>query len=387
MAWKELHVMKLREQFVLRSQEPGVSLAAVCREFEISRKTGYKWLQRHAQEGLDGLRDRSRRPRSSPLEMTAEVAADAMAIRQNHPSWGARKIAAVLANRDGPAPSERTVARLLDRAGLVQARRVRRRLAPVSLQAPQTVVEGPNDLWTIDFKGWWLSPSGQRCEPLTIRDAYSRYVLSIRLLSSTKTEGTRRVMEDVFSRYGLPKAILSDNGSPFACRHGQLGLTTLSTWWLTLGIALHRSRPATPADNGGHERMHRDMQQDLCGQHSLARRQGHQEAWDSWGHDFNHLRPHEALAMKTPAQVYRPSKRLFTPKPVMLVYPGGFDVRLVDKIGKIRIKQQKVFLSHALRHQNVGLLASDTDLYEVWIAATRLGTVDLRGSRGLFTAP
>lgn len=366
--------MRLREAFVQQASEPGVPFASVCRQFGISRKTGYKWMLRYKNGGLAALEDQPRRPKLSPLGISAETVTEIIAIRVGHPSWGAKKIAAILEARGIPL-SVRTAGRVLEKAGLVRTRKIRPRRPKA--EKPDIVCEQPNDLWTIDFKGWWINSDRRRCEPLTIRDAHSRFILAIRILDNTTMDGVREVLEDVFTTYGLPKAILTDNGPPFAANNGRLRMTKLSVWWTLLGIKHLRSRPATPGDNGAHERMHRDMKQDIKGPEAKDLRNGIQSAWDLWRNEFNTVRPHEALAMKTPATLYRRSPRAYDSKPVMLHYPENFDVRVVDTVGKITLHRNKIFLSYALRATNIGLEPKGRDVYDVWLADQRLGKVDL----------
>jgi transposase InsO family protein len=255
MPWKELFTMEIREEFVLRATSPNANIAALCREFGVSRKTGYKWLERFEELGVVGLDDMSRRPKESPLAVSGDVVAELTTIRVAHPTWGSKKLIEV-AKRRLPAdevPSRSTVDRILKRAGLVQGGRRRRHPAEDGKppqKASSVEVKAPNDLWTVDFKGWWLAMDKTRCEPLTVRDAFSRYVIAIEVLPTSSGEAVLEVFENVFSRYGLPKAIQTDNGPPFVASHGVLGLTKLSAWWLSLGIEHVRSRPRTPSDNG-----------------------------------------------------------------------------------------------------------------------------------------
>jgi hypothetical protein len=240
------------------------------------------------------------------------------------------------------------------------------------VEAPQVQPKRPNQLWTVDFKGWWRTRSGERCEPLTLRDAHSRYVLATVVLSSPKMGEVRAVFERVFSQYGLPEAILSDGGVPFVAPGSSIGLTTLSAWWLSLGIEHYRSRPATPSDNGGHERMHRDMAAELEAVAAMTRK-AQQDACDRWRHDFNHHRPHEALGMKTPAERYQRSAVAFEQKPTALVYPDAFAVRRVSNVGCIKHAQHLVFVSHALSGYDLGLEYLSADHFAVWFAHRRLG--------------
>lgn len=376
--------MDVREEFVLKAQRKGCSFSALCREYRISRKTGYKWLERFRLSGWAGLESLSRKPNSSPLQVTAETVADIVAIRRAHHSWGAKKVAAVLRRTLGDkAPSVRTIARVLVRTGFVQ-RTKRRKPARTSVEAPRVRPCKPNDLWTVDFKGWWRTRNGQRCEPLTIRDAFSRKVLAIEVLETPNMQQARVVFERVFREFGLPDAILSDCGVPFVAPNSPVGLTRLSAWWLALGIEHHRSRPATPSDNGGHERMHRDMAEELEA-HSALTRKHQQQACDRWRHDFNHHRPHEALAMKTPAEVYRRSAVEFDPtRSVEPVYPERFQTRTITSTGTLKFKKLVTYVSAALVRFPVGLEFLSPSIYALWFSHRRLGELEV--AKRKFTA-
>lgn len=260
MPWRELDVMSQREEFVLRALHDGGSFVELCREYGIAPKTGYKWKRRFLQFGRSGLKDDSRRPRHSPKGLEEWVVCQIIRLRQMHPTWGARKLQWVYQKAHGsePAPSESSFKRVLDRAGLVQ--RVRRRAVEQTGRIQQRLVaQAPNELWTADFKGWWYTAKRERCEPLTVRDAFSRYVLGVRIPPSSRTETIRGEFERLFAEYGLPGTIRSDNGQPFAASGSPLGLSRLSAWWLALGINLDRTDPGHPQQNGSHERMHRDI--------------------------------------------------------------------------------------------------------------------------------
>jgi putative transposase len=379
MPWKEVRLMSVREEFVLRALQPGSNKSALCREFGVSRKTGHKWLERYASLGLAGLEDMSRRPGSTPLKVSGDVVAEVVAIRRRHPRYGAKKILEILREtlKRPELPTVRTIARILVRTGFVQPAVQRPRTPSNSpAGAPKVSVLKPNDLWTVDFKGWWLAINRKRCEPLTVRDAFSRFVLRIEVLPSTAGAAVRRIFEQLFTLYGLPKAIQSDNGVPFAIGHGKLGLTTLSAWWLSLGIEHVRSRPGKPSDNGAHERMHRDMAEDLQSCAALTPK-AQQDACERWRNEFNNYRPHEALAMKRPAQVYRRSAVHFdSSKAIDIEYPARFRVYKVNAVGMISMRKRNVFISHALRGQHVGLAYEGHNQYVVWFAAKKLGVLD-----------
>jgi len=375
--------MKLREEFVLLALEPGACMAKVCRQYGISRQNGYKWLRRYREDGLEGLRDRSRRPHRSSLQVSGEIVLQVLELRQKR-AWGPKALQELLKRRlkrGQVVPSERTIARIIDRGGYVKKRR---RLAVPHWRvtaAPKPTVETINDLWTVDFKGWWRAQNGERCEPLTVRDAHSRYALAMALLPSTKTTEVRAEFERLFERYGIPKGILSDNGQPFACTTAPGGLTELSAWWISLGIKVFRSRPGCPQDNGAHERFHLDI---LPLQNAPAlNRQAQQALCDEWRHEFNHVRPHQALAMKTPAQVYRPGRKRPIPKVARYDYPSGAVMRRVLANGHFWWQSQSFFLSRSLRGHSVALVCCRPGeaLATILFHHMAIGQLDLENGR------
>ena len=372
MPWKEAEMSKLREEFILRALEPDVNLSELCREYEISRKTGYKWLQRFKEGGIEGLRERTRRPHSSPLSASGEAVLRILELRRSHVRWGPKKLHAVLARQLKAAelPSERSIARILERAG-VSVSRARRPATNAPTVPPRAEATCPNMLWTVDFKGWWRTGDGSRAEPLTVRDAYSRYVLCAELMTTTTGEASRRVFERLFEKHGLPESLLVDNGSPFVSMRSPGGLTTLSAWWVSLGIRLVRSRPACPQDNGGHERMHLDMRFDVedVATHDL---EGQRAALERWRHEFNHVRPHEALAMKVPSKRYSRSERPYL-GPMRAWYPFGAEVRQVNKKGIAKFRGRSVYVSMALRGQGVAFVDDAEGVTEMFFFKTSLG--------------
>ena len=385
MPWKELCLMSVREEFVLSVQRSQDSFAELCREYGISRKTGYKWVKRYEANGFEGLEDLDRRPHHTKLKLSGDVVAEIVRLRQAHPTWGARKLAHII-KRDRPTfppPSERAAHRVLVRSGFLQPGRRhkrRRRKLPVS-GPPRVEAKKPNDLWTVDFKGWWLALDKSRCEPLTIRDACSRYILRIEVLPTPRMDRVRAVFEKVFAKYGLPKTILTDNGPPFVSTTGDLGLTQLSRWWLSLGIEHVKSRVATPSDNGGHERMHKDIAAELE-PFAEQNRTEQQDSCERWRHDFNHHRPHAALGMKTPSEVYRRSEVEYEQKPVEFTYPASYLLRKVSKRGIVTFRKKPAFLSYALQREVVALEKKARNLFDVWYGTIRLGEVDFTGNLG-----
>jgi transposase InsO family protein len=377
MPWKETEVVDQRTEFVLRALRDVEPFGDLCREFGISRKTGYKWKERFLSEGLAGLGNQSRRPATSPQEVKEAMVCQIVKLKLAHPTWGGRKLRAVLERTTGKdeLPSESSFKRILAKAGLVERRRRRPATPGGRLQMPLRA-ERPNHVWTIDFKGWWYTRNSKRFEPLTIRDDFSRYLLCTQALDDSRTETVRGQMARVFERYGLPEIIRSDNGSPFAAANSPLGLSRLSAWWLSLGIDLDRIQPGRPAQNGGHERMHRDLALEIESRADQDR-STQQASLDVWRRTFNEERPHEALGMKVPQDVYHKSPRRFDPRPVELVYPPGYLVRKVAKSGEVKVDNVRVGVSVALRDLRVGLEPMKDDRLAVWYCRLCLGHIDL----------
>jgi len=250
MPWKKTEPMEQRIEFALRAMRT-LNFRALCQEYGISAKTGYKWKERFLREGVRGMEEESRRPRSSPEQLPEEVMCEIVRLKLAHLSWGPRKIRELYLRGHGEVASESTFKRVLERVGLTQKRRQRRRWTEAGRLSSGKRAAAPNEVWTVDFKGWWRS-WGKRCEPLTVRDEHSRYVLELRVMESAGTEKVRQSFERLFERAGLPVAIRSDNGAPFASVHGVWGLSRLSAWWVALGIDLERGRPGHPQANGAH---------------------------------------------------------------------------------------------------------------------------------------
>lgn len=366
--------MSQKLEFIEKANAPEANVAALCRAYGISRQTGYKWLRRFRAQGYPGLVEQSRRPLVSPFTTAEEVVVRILELRDHHATWGPDKISRVLRRGHGDeAPSKSTVARVLRRLGQLSRRRPKVRVWSVD-ERPRVEVHGPNDLWTIDIKGWWVAQNGERCEPLTVRDAFSRKVLSVTLLQSHRIETVRRVLLDLFERHGLPAAMQSDNGTPFVCTRARGGLSRLSAWLLSLGIRLVRSRPGCPQDNGGHERMHRDLSE--LERHPARSRRAQQRVCDRWMVEFNEVRPHDALGGKTPAEVYRDSERRSL-VPLAPTYPPEWLVRRVSKNGTVSLNGDTVLVSAALAGQTIGLKQEGLLTWRVRFFEHDLGTIEV----------
>jgi putative transposase len=375
MPWKEHRPMDLRREFVLAASAPQANIAELCREFGISRTNGYKWLRRYRLEGTAGLQDRSRRPRS--IAMTdGDTVVRLLELRRIHTKWGPKKLRELLVCEGHPAvPSVKTIGRVLDRVGEPRVRKVRKRRFVVLRSFQQLAVTEPNDVWTVDFKGWWRTRNRKRVEPLTVRDAFSRFVLCLQMLSSTSGEVVKPEFERLFQQYGLPRVVRVDNGAPFACTSAPAGLSRLSAWWTALGIQVSFSRPAHPQDNGAHERMHADVAAELeATPEDTSEEQQH--AADRWRELFNRVRPHEALHMKTPADVYRRSPRLYRGIKSASC-PDQHTIRRVDRNGCVRYAGRVVFVSESVRGYDVAVRTTRSGAMRVLFYGLDLGTFEL----------
>lgn len=371
MPWKESDAMNQRTEFVLRALRTD-NFRQLCREYGISAKTGYKWKERFLEYGLSGMAEESRKPKSSPDGLDEGVVCEIIRLKERHRTWGPRKLRELYARHHGAVPSESSFKRVLARSGLVEPRRLRKRQEAGRLFSGRRA-QAPNEVWTVDFKGWWYTPGGGRCEPLTVRDEASRFVLELRSLADACTDTVQLCFERLFERYGMPGAMRSDNGSPFANVDGILGLTRLSAWWVALGIDLERGRPGCPQDNGGHERLHLDISREL----EAPRLGEYQSELDEWRRVFNEERPHEALAMRCPAEVYCRSNQVYAGTPEDLVY-GGMESRRVQSHGRISWNDQRIFISTALQGWSVGLERCGTDHWNVWFGRLLLGQLEGR---------
>ena len=354
MPWKVIDPVDLKAEFVVRHQR-GESIAELCREYGVSRKTGHKIVNRFETFGTEGLFDLSRAPKVIPHKTPFEVVELVLAMKQKHQTWGPRKIKRALETQVGHAfPATSTLGGILARNGMVERRRRRPRRAakPTALREARE----PNDVWCFDYKGQFRLGDGSYCYPLTITDQASRFLIAVDGMEAIDAARAREASALAFATYGLPLAIRSDNGSPFAST-GALGLTTLSVYWLRLGIQLERTRPAHPEDNGRHERMHRTLKRETTrpARNNLLQQQ---ERFDAFMDEFNNDRPHEALDMRPPAQVYRPSPRALPQQLPELTYPLHDDVLRVNSRGEI-YAGRCIYVSSALARENVGIREED----------------------------
>lgn len=374
MPWRECSVMEERLRFVARLLE-GEGMSEVCREFGISRKTGYKIFNRYKDQGLDALADRSRRPVRYANQLPDQVERLIVGLKRDKPHWGARKIRELLLRKlagDVRLPAKSTVHAVLDRHGLVRHARRRKTHAHGT---PLSAGALPNDLWCADFKGEFKLGNGRYCYPLTVTDHASRYLLLCEAFDATREVPVIEAFQQLFRERGLPVAIRSDNGPPFASPNGLYNLSRLSVWWLRLGIAIERIKPGHPQQNGRHERMHLTLKKEATrppGLNSLQQ----QAKFDAFVCEFNAERPHEAIAMRCPAELYSASPRPYNGLPE-LEYPWHDRDILVTACGRICMHRKKINISTVLAGQKLGIKEVDDGIWLVSFLHYDLGYIDL----------
>jgi transposase InsO family protein len=383
MPWKVHDVVEQRLRFLMEWQKQEFGLAELCRQYEITRQTGYKWLNRYEAEGLEGLRDRSRAPHEHPNEIEEAVEQQVLAVRAKYPLWGARKIRVHLERSGccGAVPAASTIGLILKAHGLTVARKGRVRGARRT--EPLAEANGPNRVWCADFKGWFLTGDGKRCDPLTITDGYSRYLLRCQAVKGADTLHAKPVFEAAFREFGMPERLRTDNGAPFGS-NGDTGLSALAVWWIKLGIWPERIRPGKPQENGRHERMHLTLKQATASPPAGTWRE-QQRRFSRFRQEYNEERPHEALGQVPPAEFYQPSGREWPRKLPEVSYGKDVELRWVEEGGRIRWRGQRVFVSHALAGEPVGLEQIGPEAWRVSFSFYFLGVT--QGNRTRLWTP
>jgi transposase InsO family protein len=373
MPWRETCVMDERMAFIVDWQRGEMTVSALCRYDGVSRKTGYKLIERFKAAGLGGLKDCSRAPHHHPNAIADEIAAAVVAVRVWQPTWGPKKIRAWLKDKRPEVawPVESTIGELLDRHGLVKHRRRRRHVPPGA--NPLSPCVAPNDVWGVDFKGWFPLGDGRRCDPLSLSDLASRFVLRLQALERTDTEHVWPIFDAAFREFGPPKVMRSDNGPPFAST-GVGGLSRLAVRLIKVGVLPERIAAGKPQQNGRHERLHLTIKQDTASPpaHTLRRQQ---RRFDAFRRTFNEERPHEALGQVPPARVYNPSPRPYSGREREPDYPDDHQVRRVRRNGEIKWNGELIFLSEALVGEPVGLVETETGDWNVVYGPVPLGTI------------
>jgi len=383
--WKALGVEEEKLRFIALRLSGEATMTELCEGFGISRQAGHELMARHSVEGLSCVRPRSRARLTQTGRTPEETVLALVALRIERPFWGPKKLLAYLARArsDLALPGPSTAGAILKARGLAKGRKRRRSALPLS--RPFGPVTAPNDLWCIDFKGWIRTADGTRCDPLTVTDAHSRYLLACQIVPPTH-EGVFEVTQRLFRMFGLPRAMRSDNGPPFASTAAG-GLTRLSAHWLKLGIALERIEPGCPQQNGRHERMHGTLKAETV-MPPARTPEAQQRRFDRFLHDFNHIRPHEALGQLTPASIYQRSTRAWPPQPPEPTYGDDHAVRRVRTNGCIKWGGQLVFVTEALIGEPVGVAETDAGQFIVRFAGMDLGLIDRAGTTmRRFTSP
>ena len=371
----ETNVLDERLRFVSDFDSGQWSMTELCERFGVTRPTGYKWLARHREAGRAGLADRSCAPHQCPHRTSDATEALIVEARKQY-GWGAKKLLRILRTRHPTRswPARSTVNDVLERHHLL--RRNRRRQRWTHPGAPPVHTDHPNQVWPADFKGQFKTADGQYCYPLTVTDHFSRALLVCRGLSSVKTALTQPVFRALFREVGLPEAIRTDNGAPFAST-GIHGLSPLNVWWMQLGIVHQRITPASPQENGQHERMHRELKRETT--HPAARSpRAQQTRFEAFRRRYNDERPHEAIGDRTPSSLWTPSRRDYPERITPPVYPAHVEVRRVSSAGTFRLHAQQPFLSQVLRGEDIGLEEVGDGIWNIVYYSTLLGKIDER---------
>jgi transposase InsO family protein len=375
MPWRETSPMEQRLEFIREVETELFTMTELAEQYGISRKTGYKWLERYAAEGATGLQDRSRRPHASPQATDPELLATLLRLRQRHPRWGAKKLLTVAA-RHAPKtdwPCASTVAAHLKARGLITPRR--RRQPPLVVASSRVPITRANEVWTTDYKGEFLTGDGRYCYPLTLRDGFSRFVLRCDALTAHTLAVTRPRFERAFAEYGLPDRIRSDNGPPFG-GPGLGRLSSLAVWWIRLGIVPERIDPGHPEQNGSHEQFHRVLKADTA-RPPAASAAAQQRRFTRFCTEYNHDRPHEGLDQTVPAAHYQLSSRPLPRQLPSLEYPGHAEIRRVDQNGYVSWRRP-LFVSVALADEAIAFEEVDDGIWTVTFATVVLGRFDER---------
>jgi transposase InsO family protein len=380
MPWEEVKPMDQRFRFVFEAIQAGRNMAALCQRYGISRKTGYKWLNRYDAEGVDGVYEKSRRPHSVAHRTPESIEELLLKEKQKHPSWGPKKLVAILRDKHGVVPpAASTAGAILQRNGLVKPRK-RKRFANKSWPGKLTQPERPNHVWAADYKGWFRTQDREKCHPLTVSDLYSRYLLCVDAHPGYTHAASMKSFGRVFSEYGLPEVIRVDNGVPFA-GPGLANLSRLSVAWMRLGIRVEFIKPGRPDQNGCHERMHKTLKAETT-RPPAKNRTGQQKRFDGWRDEFNEHRPHEALGQKAPGSMYKRSNRACPVTLPNFEYPSHLDRRNVRCNGEIKWGGQSVFIGTGFIGARLGIDSSHPDGAAVYAGDLILGIIEPGSGRG-----
>jgi len=378
MPWKGVTVSEQRQRFLEDYQLNYYSITELAERFGISRRTAHKWINRYKQYGQEGYQELSRRPHTCPWQTDEAIVEELVKLRKSHPRWGPRKLLDLMQRRDPERrlPAIATGARILAREGLVKPRRRYRRAHP---GCPKSIPQGPNDIWAADYKGQFRLRNGKYCFPLTVSDLSSRFLLGVDAHPAISLEKTFRYFTTVFHTYGLPNRIRTDNGTPFAS-NALARLSQLSVWFIKLGIYPELIEPGEPQQNGIHERMHRTLKQEATIPPASSM-PAQQRKFDVFREEFNLVRPHEAIYMKRPAEIYQSSSRAMPKRIDRYEYPGHYIVRRVSRAGTIRVFGKQIFVSHTLDEDYVGLEEVDDGMYDLFFCFYHIGRYELQTNK------
>ncbi len=374
MPWRETQVMEERVRFVQELRSGDWTMTDICRRFGISRKTGYKYLARYVIHGLKGLKDWSRAPHRQGRQVPEDIESEVLALKKRHRTWGAPKLRDWFLHDDPDQkwPATSTIHRILERHGLVRRRRRRRRAVPS--EEPLGHAQAPNEVWCADFKGWFRTQDGNRCDPFTVTDAYSRYSLCCRSVEKTDFSNVQRVLKRAFQEYGLPQALRTDNGAPFSAR-SIAGLSRFAVWLVYLDVRIERIEPGEPQQNGRHERFHLTLKQDTASPPARTLR-GQQRRFNRFQEEYNEDRPHESLGGRPPGAVYASSPRSYPRLLRELEYPSDFLVRKITSPGRFKLHGASYFVSEVLLGECVGLDQRSDRHWAVHFGPLELGVLD-----------
>jgi putative transposase len=372
MAWKVVNVYKQRKSFILMFLEDKYSMAELCRQFEITRRVGYKWVNRFKQEGFEGLEDRSCAPLKQFQETSLEIVNEILEVKAKYPTWGPKKIRGYLVNKQPFVlwPSTTTTGNILEKHGLTKHRKIRKRFPAKT--SPLSGINYSNDVWSVDFKGWVLSNHGYKCDPLTITDNFSRFLLRCVKLGANDTNYVWAIFDSLFREYGLPNYIRSDNGPPFATS-GAGRLSPLSIRLIKAGVIPEWIDPGEPQQNGRHERMHGTLQQE--GIFSNLTLEEQQKSFKLFQDYFNFERPHEALGNKTPGNVYTPSQRSWNGQLKAPEYGDDYKKGWIKSCGKMSWKGQEIYIGRTLAEEYVGLKENAEGSFTIYYGPIIIGAL------------